>query len=177
MGARRWATDEIDADVAASRADFRQRLLGEPQQRYLDSFDAVAPMLEPLMARLLDVLSGAPEAQDLLRELWGSEVGRTAFRYLGAPPISNDDLKTIAEATLGARALDGDGAPAQRLLDVMRVITDPRRFPWIEAKRVPTAAEVHTAEVATAALMASQRVQALRRGDEKAAVEGAVKGQ
>jgi hypothetical protein len=42
--------------------------------------------------------------------------------------------------------------------------------------RGATAAEQHAAKLATAVLMASQRVQTLRRGDEKSAVEGAVKG-
>ena len=86
-GARRWSMGEIETDAAASRVDFRQRRLGEPLQRYMDAFDAVEPVLEPLMARLREVLSGGPSAHDLLRELWSSDVGRTAFRYLGAPPI------------------------------------------------------------------------------------------
>jgi len=175
-GARRWSIGEIESDVAASRADFRQRRLGEPLQRYLDAFDAVEPVLKPLMANMQEILSGELSAQGLLCELWQSEVGRTAFRYLGAPPISDDDLQTLAEAKLGVRALEGDGAAARRLLDVMQVIADPHRFPWLKERREPSESEVGTARLATAVLMASQRVQTLRRGDEKAAVEGSVKG-
>lgn len=175
-GAHRWSEIEIKADVVASRADFRQRRLGEPLQRYLDAFDDAEPILRPLMAGLSDVLAGSPCGLAVLRELWASETGCTAFRYLGAPPISTDDLKTMAEQTLSPRALVGDGESAARLLEVMRQIADPRRFPWLAQARAPTESEVLAAGLATGALMASQRVQTLRRGDEKAAVEGAVKG-
>ena len=58
----------------------------------------------------------------------------------------------------------------------MRVIVDPRRFPWIARQRPARASEREAATLATTALIASQRVQTLRRGDEKSAVEGAVKG-
>jgi Holliday junction resolvase len=111
-----------------------------------------------------------------LAELWTSDLGRTVFRYLGAPPISTDDLETLAEARLGAAAFDKGGEAANRLLDVMRAIVDPRRFPWLDERRTATESERRAARLATAVLVASQRVQTLRRGDEKAAVEGAVKG-
>lgn len=55
-------------------------------------------------------------------------------------------------------------------------MADPRRFPWLAQGRNPTVAELAAAKLASAALMASQRVQTLRRGDDGAAVEGAVKG-
>lgn len=175
-GARRWSAAEIANDVAASRTDFRRRRLGEPLQRYLDAFAQAEPRLEPLLIGLARLLSGDMQSRPLLRQLWESEEGRTAFRYLAAPPISSDDLRTLAEATLGPKALDGDAAAANRLLDVMRAIADPRRFPWLAADREPTAQELETASVATAALIASQKVETLRRGDEKAAIEGAVRG-
>ncbi len=119
------------------------------------------------------MLAGGPAATQLLRELWGSDAGRTAFRYLGAPPISEDDLETLAEARLSPSSSD---EASDKLLAIMRVIVDPRRFPWLLEERPPSAAEVHAAAVASASLIASQRVQTLRRSDEKAAVEGAVKG-
>ena len=160
----------------ASRTEFRRRRLGEPLQRYLDAFDATDAVLGPLLGRLNELFGDDASAKEILSELWRSDEGRTAFRYLGAPPISNDDLQTLSEAKLGTRALEGDGAAAARLLDVMKVIADPRRFPWLASGRQPTSAEVQAARLATAVLMASQRVQTLRRGDEKSAVEGAVKG-
>lgn len=173
-GARRWTIEELARDAAASRSEFRSRRLGEPLARYLDEFDQVAPAVVPLIAELDAVLAGGQPGTELLAALWPSEAGRTAFRYLGAPPISKDDLETLAETGMGTAGLDA--ARADKLLGVIRQIVDPRRFPWIADGRAPSAAERDAAVLATAALMASQRVQTLRRGDEKAAVEGAVRG-
>ena len=175
-GARRWTSDELLRDAQASRADFRARRLGEPLARYLDAFDATYPSLVPLVEQLEVAFAGDAKAMSLLGELWQSEQGRTLFRYLGAPPISTDDLQTLAETKLGIAALRDDGAAAKRLLDVMRQIVDPRRFPWIAEGRSATPQELASAQFCTTALIASQRVQTLRRGDEQAAVEGAVKG-
>ena len=167
---------EIEDDVAIGKADFRARRLGEPLQRYLDAFDAAHPALAPLIDSLDVALSPEPLSHELLRDLWRSEEGKTAFRYLGAPPISADDLETLANATLGPRALDGDAAGARRLLDVMRVIADPRRFPWLAQARPARPQELSAAKLASAVLVASERLRTLRRGDEKSAIEGAVKG-
>jgi hypothetical protein len=173
-GVRVWSNGEVAADVDAARREFRARRLGEPLHRYLDAFDAAEPVVAQLIADIEVLLAGGAPAEAGLRALWGSEPGRTAFRYLGAPPISDDDLKTLAEVTLSATAAGPEHS--DRLLAVMRVIVDPRRFPWLEAHRVAGRAERDAATLATTALVASQRVQTLRRGDEKSSVEGAVKG-
>lgn len=175
-GVRRWTPEELSRDAAAGRADFRARRLGEPRARYLAAFDAASPVLVQLVEKLELALAPGPGGAELLADLCKSDLGRTAFRYLGAPPISTDDLETLAEVRFAAAAFDAGGATADRLLDVMRAIVDPRRFPWLDERRPASATEHEAARLATAALMASQRVQALRRGDEKAAVEGAVKG-
>ncbi len=175
-GARRWSLAEIDSDVDTSKAEFRERRLGEPLQRYLDAYDAAHPVLAPLIDGLESAMANGSAPRDFLRGLWSTDEGKTAFRYLAAPPISEDDLQTLASATLGPRALDGDAAGAQRLIDVMRVIVDPRRFPWLEQTRPARQEELRAAKLASSVLVASQRVQTLRRGDEKAAIEGAVKG-
>ena len=175
-GARHWSMAEIELDVAAGKADFRARRLGEPLQRYLDAFDAAHPVIAPLIDKLADVLSNSTASKEMLRDVLRDEEGKTAFRYLGAPPISEDDLSTLANARLGPRAFDGDAEGARRLLDVMRVIVDPRRFPSLAAARPARAEELRAAKLASAVLVASQRVQTLRRGDEKSAIEGSVKG-
>ena len=172
----RWELDQIEPDVALARKDFRSRRLGEPLQRYLSAFDLAQPEVDRLTRVLERVLAGGPVAETELRKLWSSETGRAAFRYLGAPPISDDDLQTLAECRLAPASAGSDAQFGEALLAVMRTIVDPRRFPWIAGKRPASASERAAATLATTTLMASQRVQTLRRGDEKAAVEGAVKG-
>ena len=175
-GAPWWPLDAIEVDVELARQEFRRRRLGEPLQRYLSAFDLAQPEVERLVSGLESLLAGGSAAEADLRALWASDAGRTAFRYLGAPPISDDDLETLAELRLAARSADSAAAYGEKLLSVMRVIVDPRRFPWIAAHRSARESERKSATLATTALIASQRVQTLRRGDEKSAVEGAVKG-
>ncbi len=175
-GTRWWTEAEIERDTGDAREEFRRRRLGEPLQRYLTAFEATEPEVADLLAGLDKLLAGGPDAEARLQALWASEIGRTAFRYLGAPPISEDDLETLAETRLSSQAARAGPGQAERLLSVMRVIIDPRRFPWIAGRRAAGDAEWRAATLATSSLIASQRIQTLRRGDEKAAVEGAVKG-
>lgn len=173
---RRWSAEELSVDAAAAVVEFRSRRLGEPLKRYLDAFDASKEGNAALIARLSEVLSVNGADSEFVKSLWKTDSGRTAFRYLGAPPISQDDLETLAEAKLGAASAAAVSDKRQSLMGVMRAILDPRRFPWVGAQRVPTKGELQAAVLATTSLMASQRVQTLRRGDEKSMVEGSVKG-
>ena len=133
---------------------------------------ATWPLLTHPRHRLADALStlahgwrdAAAEA-DAWAAVWSSEAGREAFRYLSAPPISNDDLETLAATALSASAAT-DQMRRERLLDVIRAVLDPRRFPWIAEGRLPQPHELKSAALATSTLIASQRVQTLRRGDE-----------
>ena len=54
-------------------------------------------------------------------------------------------------------------------------ILDPKRFPWIAEERNPRAAERRIATVASAALVAAQKVQTKRRNDAKSDQEETVK--
>ena len=175
-GAPWWSLAAMESDVELARQEFRSRRLGEPLQRYLSAFDLAEPEVERLVSQLEGLLAGGSAAEAKLGALWASDGGRAAFRYLGAPPISDDDLETLAESRLASRSAGADAGHGEKLLSVMRVIVDPRRFPWIAAQRSARPSERKSATLATTALIASQRVQTLRRGDEKSAVEGAVKG-
>lgn len=175
-GVPHWSPQEIEADITAARNEFRARRLGEPVDRYLTAFDASLPHSSALIADLRVVLAGGVASAELLKRLWATDAGRTAFRYLGAPPISEDDLETLAEAKFSVASAGDEKGRLDRLLSVMRAIVDPRRFPWIVESREPTPEECAAAVLASTVLTASQRVQVLRRSDEKAMVEGAVKG-
>lgn len=173
---RYWQAAEVAADVAAARDEFRSRRLGEPLARYLSAFDAAQAVHAELIAGLEGALALDAVGVALLARLWATDAGRTAYRYLAAPPISEDDLETLAGAKLVSRsARQGDLALA-RLADVMRTTLDPRRFPWVAQARAPTQAELSAAILASTTLAATQRVHTLRRGDEKSMVEGSVRG-
>ncbi|MCA3218536.1 MAG: XamI family restriction endonuclease [Burkholderiales bacterium] len=173
--APRWTDEEIVRDAAIARQEFRQRRFGEPRSRYLEAFAEFETANGWLLPRLERLLRAEPDA-DTLAEALRREDLVTALRYVGGPPISLDDLKTLAESTLAASRVQADGQQAQAIAEVLRSIIDPKRLPWIEQGRAATPTEQAAALLASSVLVASQRVQTARRGDERAIVEGSVRG-
>lgn len=98
-----------------------------------------------------------------------------AVRYLGGPPISEDDLEVLSGAqSLAPSRLRSDPKLLGRVVETVLLGLDPRRFPWIVDGRVPTESERQAAILASAALLASSRVATTRRNEGKAAQESAV---
>ena len=100
---------------------------------------------------------------DILAELLRQETSRRVFCYLMGPPISEDDLKTLAETTLAPRRIAAKKDEAGRLRDIAFKLLDPRRFAWIAQRRTPIEGEIEAAIIATAALIANTKVQTGRR--------------
>lgn len=173
--APRWTDEEIVRDAAIAREEFRQRRFGEPRSRYLEAFAEFETTNGWLLPRLEQLLRAEPDA-DTLAEVLRREDRVTALRYVGGPPISLDDLKTLAESTLAASRVQAHAEQARAIAEVLRSIIDPKRFPWIEEGRAATPAEYAAALLASSVLVATQRVQTARRGDERAIVEGSVRG-
>ena len=97
-----------------------------------------------------------------------------AFRYLAGPPISKDDLKVLSEAVLSPGKLKNNAEMVKRVIDVVRVGLDRRRFPWVADSREPTEAERSAAVLASAALIATSRVGTDRRNVGKQKQESLV---
>ncbi len=94
-----------------------------------------------------------------------------AFRYVAGPPLSADDLKTLSEAVLSPTRLRSDPAMVRRIIEVVSIGLDRRRFPWVAEGREPTEEERGAAVLASAALMATSRVGTNRRSQGKEAQE------
>lgn len=131
-------------------------------------------MFAAVIDRLPALTREAVDSADIA-DLVGDRETRVAFRYLAAPPISEDDLKTLAETTLSAAALRRDAGGARRVRDTVLHIVDPRRFPWIGEGRDPTERERDRAVVASAVLAAARKVETSRRADAKREQEETVK--
>lgn len=148
-------------------AAFRHERLVEPLERYVEDFEAFQPVFEGLIEKF-DALRAADPDISTLAALLCNEHTRRALCYLTAPPISDDDLKTLAEtASFSAKQLKDDPQAAYRIRNVLFGILDPKRFPWVTANRSPTATERDAAVMASAALVATQRVHTFRRGESK----------
>jgi hypothetical protein len=82
-------------------------------------------------------------------------------RFMTIPQLSEDNLDVLGE----------DG----KLAEIVVEFINPERFPWVQAKRKPTQAEVESAVEATAELMAIQRVATAKRTAESKRQEEATR--
>jgi len=143
----------------------------EPLEEYLDRFEEAEAVTEELLELTTDLAGIDREAENILT----NPSLLTVFRYVAAPPISVDDLKTLADATLALSRLRGDEEMRVRLIETVRLGIDRRRFPWVSESREPTEAERQAAIVSTASLLAIQRVATARRMESKSVQEADVK--
>ena len=174
--ARFWQAAEVAADVAAARNEFRSRRLGEPLARYLAAFDAAQAVHAELIAGLEGALALDAAGVALLARLWATDAGRTAYRYLAAPPTPRTTWRRWPRPSLPHVRRDKAILRWRAWPMSQRTTLDPRRFPWVAQARAPTQAELSAAILASTTLAATQRVHTLRRGDEKSMVEGSVRG-
>lgn len=159
-----WTKNDLTTDLARAIDRFRRERLEEPLEAYLGIFDVYQGVFEELLESTTDLTRLTAEAVDVL----SSEHLMEAFRYLAGPPISLDDLKTVAEATSFAKKrLQMDSDLAKRTVELVMMALDRRRFPWLSEGREPTEAEKTAAVVASAALIATQRAGTIRRREGK----------
>lgn len=163
----RWDKEQFEEHRRIALAAFREERLREPVEQYRDVFDDHAARVRALLIGTHDLTSWT----DALEVILSDDVGLEALRYLAGPPISADDLKTLAKASLAPGRLRMDPEMAARVLDVVLASLDSKRFPWVAEQRQPDPAERQAATLASASLMATQRVQTDRKNVAKAKQE------
>jgi hypothetical protein len=165
---------QLESDVATAISIFRTERIGEPKQKYDAFFDKFETIFGELIDELPDVFADPIDVKLLSRLVKGKD-RKKAFRYLGAPPISEDDLKTLAEAGYGPIVFKKDAGSAARVRDLIRTVLDSHRFPWINEGRNPTNEERAGAIAASAAMAATRDVETSRRNNSKQVQEQSVK--
>lgn len=171
--APRWTTRQLMTDAGRAREIFREERLREPLEKWKQIFDQKADEFRQLFDAhgVADPASLTPvKLAEIFREGLSD-----ALRYMAAPPISEDDLKVLAEASLAPTVVAKDADSAQRIIDTILQAVDPKRFPWIVEKRMPTKHEKAAAILASAVLITSQRVKTDRSNEGKETQEAAVK--
>lgn len=155
-----WTQEQLEIDRLKAIAIFRNERMEEPLEDYLEAFDEYQGHIEELLETTVDLSQLETSALDVLTD----PHLLAAFRYLAAPPISEDDLTVLAEApSLAKGRLQRSPEDVRRLIEVVRLVLDRRRFSWVVENREPTEAERGAAIMASAALMAASRVQTNRR--------------
>lgn len=172
----RWTSKQIAEDAATAASVFRTQRFAEPLEAWLREVDKRTAEFTRLF-----------EEHDLEdpRNLTAKDIPAIidaglldALRYLPGPPVSGDDLRTLAEVdSLNAMRLRQNPVAAQAVLEVIRATVDPSRFPWLATNRKPTPDERRIAIFASALLHAAQRIQTTRRNDAKVLQERAVRNE
>ena len=168
----RWSEDQLKEHAAEAVQKFREFRMHEPLEQYLEQFDSFRGTLEELIEGTVDL--------SLLRDQAAEQLSQadvlTAVRYLAGPPVSADDLKELAGegVSLARTRLLRDPEMAKLVVDTVLLGLDRIRFPWMGEDREPTDAEREVAVIATAAMIATQRVQTARRNEAKEEQEEAV---
>src|ERR1700691_948274 len=159
----KWTDDQLEAGIQVATGIFRRERMREPLESYLQAFALYEGFVGDLLAVSADLKEIDRRATDVLTNPDLLE----AFRYFAGPPLSADDLKTLSEGVLSPARLRKDPDMVRRIVEIVRMGLDRRRFPWIPENREPTAEERAAAVLASAALMAPRSVGTARRNEDK----------
>ncbi len=165
-----WSAEELAKERSDAIEIFRRRRMEEPLEQYIAHFDECQEAIEELLESTVDL----SDLDNQLVAVLTAPKLLEAFRYLVGPPLSADDLKVVAEAQLSRQRIKADPEMAKRIKTAVLSGLDRRRFPWVMEEREPTEAERYAAVVASAALIATRRLETGRRTDGKREQEDAV---
>jgi len=169
----RWNEEELRQRQRQAIEAFRKERLEEPVDFYSSAFDKSHETVAELLAQTLDLSDFRAER---LTGILTHKEKLDVFRYLTGPPISEDDLRVLAEAnSLAPSRLREQPEFVERIGSVVSACLDRRRFPWLADRREPTEAERNAAILASACLMAYQRIQTWRRTEGKTRQEAEVR--
>ncbi|MGH8908428.1 MAG: XamI family restriction endonuclease [Egibacteraceae bacterium] len=168
--APRWTPDHLESQRQLAVEYFREERMREPLEAYLWVFERYRSAVENLLELTTDLSTIRTAAVEVLTDPALQETAR----YLTGPPISTDDLKILTEVSLAKTRLQSDPDMARRIIDTILDGLDRNRFPWVGENRGPTEAERQAAVVASAALMASQRMRTARANESSGKQEAQV---
>lgn len=161
---RIWTEDELRADADTSLGRFVTTRTAEGGSVYAEIFDRSLPLVE----RVFDGSEGLTEIGPSL--FLGFPELVDPARFLTAPPVSRDDLKTLC----GGRRSVRTEAEAEWVAEIIRENLDPRRFRWLDESRQPTTAERTAAARWTASVWAIEQARTKRRTEAGRRQEDAV---
>lgn len=151
-------------DAATARTVSREERSLKPLAKYGAALEHYVPVVGRLLSRPEESAedAGAPEA--MAATAAGGDA-RTALRCTTAPPVSEDDLRVLADTPFTRAAMLAGAGRALSLRDTIFRIIDGFRFPWIADRRNATDDELERAVLATAVLLATRKVETSRRSE------------
>lgn len=168
-----WSEEQLTADAVTAAAQFRAERLAVSDS-WQNHYKQARTKFDRLFEELNDLNPGAVTLGKLAGA-YGLGLGE-AVRYLAGPPISDDDLKVIADVeSIAPGVLKRNPVALEKVYEVISRVIDPYRFPWIEAGTAPSAQQREAALVASSVLLAAQRIATERRSNGKESQESMVK--
>lgn len=169
----RWIHSELTADAALAASQFRADRLSAPDAWSTHYHEARAKF-ELLFTKLNDLDPNSVN-DDNLAEAYAAGLSE-ALRYLAGPPISDDDLRVIADVdSISPSVLRSNPEVLRKVFGVVERIIDPFRFPWFKDGTTPTQQQREAALLASSVLLAAQRIATERRMEGKDGQETKVK--
>jgi len=165
-----WDSERLELDRRTAIHAFREARMSAPLTSYVESFDRHMALLQEIFELTVDLTQIVERAEEVMT----SKDRITALRYLAGPMISKDDLETLADTSIAPSVLAKDPGTARAVVETILLGLDPRRFPWLEDGRRPSEMERQAALVATASLLALQRVRTDRMNESAAEQQEAV---
>lgn len=153
--------------------NFRAERLEEPLELYLDAFDDYLEVTEEFLEATVDLT----QLEERAVEIVTNKALLKTLRYIAAPPISDDDLKILAEVkSLAPGVLKKNPGAIRDIVRTVMVAIDRKRFTWDFTKGAePNEQERSAAVLATAALLASAHVATKRRHSQQHGQEDKVR--
>lgn len=168
-----WTTAELTEAAAVSSSLFRAERL-ESSNAWEQQYTQARAKFEKLFEMLSDLAPGGVDDTRLARA-YAQGLGE-AIRYLAGPPISDDDLKVLADVdSISPNVLAKNNDELRKVFEVISTVIDPHRFPWIANSSAPTGPQREAALLASSVLLAAQRIATERRHDGKTTQESKVK--
>jgi hypothetical protein len=160
----RWSRIQLNTDRQQAIANFRDERLLEPAEDYGEIFDRVRGSFENLLETTVDLTQIYNQALPVLSD----PTLLRAFRYVAGPPISEDDLKTLADTTsLSPTRLRNDPDLVDRIIGTVMQGVDHRRFPWLLEGREAQDDERDSAILSSSSLAAMRGLETKRRNQAK----------
>lgn len=157
---------ELQKAAAKAKSEFRRRRLEEPRKAYEDEFQKFARAFGPLIDVVRRLASPSLDSSEI-SSLLASKTTRLLLRYVTAPPISADDLTTLAGGSLSSTSITRNPDLGKSIKDIIVGSLDRQRFGWALEQRDPTELEREIAIAATATLFAASAVGTKRRTEAK----------
>lgn len=164
---RRWTSDELQAARLEAIADFIAGRTGEGGGAYATFLADATAAVERLFAASNNLRALPTTALVADPALAGP------LRYMAGPPISEDDLATMAGVRKSPRLYKTE--EAESIIELLAVTRDDLRLPWVDEDRDPTPPERYAAVLTTASLWAAQKMATKRRNESSSKQEAAVR--